>query len=27
LTVFCVNEVTVKNLLGLFNVNDLTVNI
>jgi len=27
LTVLCVNEVTVNNLLGLFNVNDLTVNI
>jgi hypothetical protein len=23
----CVNEVTVKKILGLFNVNDLTVNI
>jgi hypothetical protein len=27
LTVLCVNEVTVKKILGLFNVNDLTVNI
>jgi hypothetical protein len=27
LIVFCVNEVSVKKMLGLFNVNDLTVNI
>ncbi len=27
LTVLCVNEVTVKKILGLFNDNDLTVNI
>ncbi len=25
--VLCVNEVSVKNVLGLFNVNNLTVNI
>jgi hypothetical protein len=27
LIVLCVNEVTVKNILALFNVNDLIVNI
>jgi hypothetical protein len=27
LIVLCVNEVSVKKILGLFNVNDLTVNI
>jgi hypothetical protein len=27
LKVLCVNEVSVKKILGLFNVNDLTVNI